>query len=335
MLDGEQRISGVCGPQAEAFTIVTTLGHLEADHVSGETDGNVYRKSTQDATVVHAVFDLSLAGDEATGTMRLSWPAFSGCSAYDSGTFNVAVPCDSGCDADLAVVYAADRQQVAPLEPFTFTLTATNSSASRSRSATLKQSFERDIVEVLGTTPSAGTCSTAPGMLGPYETTDVTCEVGDVAPGTTATVAVRVRALFPGRVQGTGSARSTVTPDPNPQNGSALAVTNSVSDAALLSGSKLKVRAGRIRVPVHCPSSAGCTGMVRVRVLGRGKGRNLGSSPYALGPGKSDKIPLKLTKPVRRELARKGSVRAVGFASGKTGFGWASVTTRALTLKRR
>jgi hypothetical protein len=253
-----------------------------------------------------------------------------------------AGPVSAATEADLSVTNAVDNVQLVPRQPFTFTLTVTNTSAEvTSRDVKLVESLPLDEfwLEIVSVAGSAGTCETVSGSFGPYTTRDVTCSVGDIAPGASATLTLTLRGNQPVDAQVAGSARS-ATPDPNTTNSSAFAVAHVVNDAARTPVVKISVPVvrGVAAVPVTCPAVAlaACSGSLelKVRVVVTNRMLRLGPVPYTVAPGRTVKPRVKVSKAVRKMLAKKGSVVAAGRVSSKNAFGWSAVAQAVVILKR-
>jgi RTX calcium-binding nonapeptide repeat (4 copies) len=76
----------------------------------------------------------------------------------------------------------------------------------------------------------------------------------------------------------------------------------------------LRVRGGRIRVPLLCNGPAACRGSVTLRAAGR----RAAQRSFALTPASHATVSLRLSRAARRALARRGRLRAVVSAAGVT-----------------
>jgi uncharacterized repeat protein (TIGR01451 family) len=109
-------------------------------------------------------------------------------------------------------------------QTFSYTLKASNAGPNDSMSTTITDPLPSGVTFV-SATPSSGTCS---------GTTTVTCNVGAVFAGDSATVTLTVKAAAPGTATNTASVSSS-EPDSNPANNSASAsvTINPAADLAL------------------------------------------------------------------------------------------------------
>lgn len=133
--------------------------------------------------------------------------------------------------ADLAITKTGTPDPALVGGTLTYTLSVTNQGPSTATSVTVTDPLPASVI-LVSATPSQGTCSSAGGT--------VTCSLGSLADGATATVTIRVTPAVKATITNTASVSANER-DPNPANNSATASTR----ALIVSGSAfgLQVRA--------------------------------------------------------------------------------------------
>ena len=128
-------------------------------------------------------------------------------------------------NADVTVTKAASKDRVAAGEGVTYTLTVVNNGPSVADAVTVADTLPADVVPVTATS-SAGTCTVA-GQ-------DVSCALGDVAPGSPVTVTITA-ATSPAAAPGLRDNTATVSSptDTTPGNNTATATVDLTSEADL------------------------------------------------------------------------------------------------------
>ena len=169
--------------------------------------------------------------------------------------------------ADVGVTMEDGPDPVAPDETITYTQRVTNTGSIAGTNARLIDALPPG-VSFVSAEPSQGECEgTAP----------ITCRLGTLAPGATATVRIVVRAGPPGEVLNTATV-STDEVDPDPRNNSATAATTvAARGAAAPRGPRSRARVAG--VPRRCTRSAfrvrvavgGSSAIRSIRVLLDGK----------------------------------------------------------------
>jgi uncharacterized repeat protein (TIGR01451 family) len=128
--------------------------------------------------------------------------------------------------ADLSLTKTASVSSTTVGDQFSYTLKASNAGPNDSMSTTVTDTLPSGVT-LVSATPSSGTCS---------GTTTVTCNVGAVFAGDSATVTLTVKAAAPGTATNTASVSSS-EPDSSPANNSA-SVSVTISPAADLALTK-------------------------------------------------------------------------------------------------
>jgi hypothetical protein len=95
-----------------------------------------------------------------------------------------------------------------------------------------------------------------------------------------------------------------------------------------------KVTGDSAALRISCPaiSAGNCTGVLVLRTT---KGTKLGRSRYALAPGASATVKVKLARGVRRLASRKGRLSTVAVASAKGNVAQSSRTVTLVLNRRR
>ena len=126
--------------------------------------------------------------------------------------------------ADVSVTMGSVPASLAGGAPLTYTITVTNNGPGNALNVAMTDAFPPGVAFVSSAT-SVGTCS---------GTTVVTCTLGTMTSGQTATITIVVKPLLAGTLLNTVNATST-TPDPNSANNSAATSTTVTSNAVALS----------------------------------------------------------------------------------------------------
>jgi uncharacterized repeat protein (TIGR01451 family) len=217
-------------------------------------------------------------------------------------------------EADLSITATATAGVVNIGDTVNFTLAVKNNSA-----AVTAQS-----VIVHNSLPGRFTFLSAKGM-GCTGGPALSCGLGNLAPGASATVIVAARAKTPGDSVDTGSVSSS-TGDANLGNNSAdvrVRVQSPPYPGASVAAGTIRVRKGVGTMLASCPPEAvtRCAGTVivqsarRVAVPSKKHRRKrvirLGSGVLGVKPGSTGKVKISITKLGRKLLARRGSIAAV------------------------
>jgi endonuclease YncB( thermonuclease family) len=140
--------------------------------------------------------------------------------------------CQPQTTADLALTLLDAPDPVTGGSELTYTATVGNVGPGAAADVRLTIGFDPGVLGILAATPTQGTCSQG----APVVTAAVTCALGPIAAGSSATVSIIVGAMA------TLTATATVTspnPDPNRANNSAWALTTVVGGTAPSASGKL------------------------------------------------------------------------------------------------
>ncbi|CAM3715836.1 hypothetical protein [Nocardioides zeicaulis] len=162
----------------------------------------------------------------ATGTLVNSASADSTTADPDPSDDTATTTATVATRADLAVTKSADA--VVDGTDATYTIVATNTGPSTARSVQVTDPVPGSLTYVSSGT-SRGSCAAA------GTPTTVTCDVGDLAPGESATVTVRAHTPADGSARGASNTATATSPttDPAPGNNSATYVLPTASQADL------------------------------------------------------------------------------------------------------
>ena len=219
------------GPSAATSAVLDDVLPAQATFAPRFSDPRCTAPATPGAQVT---CDLSAVPVGDTVVVRIAAalsPAFTGDTITNSAVFRSAAnePVTSAPvttpvvrSADLAVTKSATSQAVPAGEQAEFVITVTNNGPSVARAVQLEDLLPpgTSLVSIV-TNPDSVSC------------TDATCEIGDLAPGTTvsATIALAVLAATPaGRLTNTAVVRSP-TPDPEPATRTSTATIDVVPTA--------------------------------------------------------------------------------------------------------
>jgi beta-glucosidase len=147
------------------------------------------------------------------------------------GTYHVYVggsSCDLRLQADVFMPHAADLSltktgspnPVKRDKPLTYTLSVHNAGPLAASGVTVTDPLPRKF-DLRSRTTSQGTCSAAKAS----EVTTVTCQLGSLTSGATATITIVARATTKGTVTNTATAKASSPDDPDPTNNTASATT--------------------------------------------------------------------------------------------------------------
>jgi uncharacterized repeat protein (TIGR01451 family) len=209
---------------ADTCSFHATGDHVGTDPLLGPLQDNGGPTRTQAIPNTSAAFD---GGDSV------------GCPATDQR--GVARPQSAACDigsfelelADLAITKSVSAATVAAGTTVSFTLALANAGPSTAHAATVTDALPATL-GLVSATPSAGSCS---------GTTTVSCALGELASGASATVTIVARGLKPGAVTNAATGASS-TFDPNAANNAAsaqLTVTPLAITAARLSSKRFRI----------------------------------------------------------------------------------------------
>jgi uncharacterized repeat protein (TIGR01451 family)/CSLREA domain-containing protein len=149
-----------------------------------------------------------------TDQRGVSRPQGSGC---DIGAFELVPP-----QADLSITKSGAPNPVVSGNRLTYTITVTNEGPQGATGVTVTDPLP-DAVRFNSMSSTQGTCIRSTTRKSPRNGT-VTCSLGALANGATASVTIVVTATTPGTLSNTASERGN-EPDPNPANNSATATT--------------------------------------------------------------------------------------------------------------
>lgn len=180
--------------------------------------------------------------------------------------------------ADLAISKTDSPDPVAVGLNVTYTLTVTNNGPSNAVDVTVTDTLPSAVTHV-SSTPSQGTCS--------YDSTNhkVTCNIGSITSGVSATVTIVVKTSTAGMIGNTASVSGSVT-DPNTSNNTTPMVTTNVGDV-----SRLTAVSTRSFVSTGDNVAIGgfiIGGNVSKTVLIRGRGPSMSGAPYYVQGTMSD-----------------------------------------------
>ncbi len=189
--------------------------------------------------VIVVTVDASVTAKELTNTATASSPTPDPGTSNNTATDTTEVV----ANADLAVTKTASPATVHAGENVTYTVKATNGGPSEARSVVVSDVLPASLTFVTAV-PATANCTVA-GV----QHRSVTCQLGNLAAGTTSTISIVAR-VDPSTRRGTitnNAVVSSQTPDPNPDNNhdsattnvdtsADLAITKSASPSPLLAG---------------------------------------------------------------------------------------------------
>ncbi len=123
--------------------------------------------------------------------------------------------CGSATGADLSITKTDSPDPVVADSPLTYTLTASNTGPSNASNVTVTDTLPANVI-FGSATPSQGSCS---------GTTGVTCNLGTINNGASATIIIAITPVQPGTITNTASVTATES-DPNTLNNSASQPTS-------------------------------------------------------------------------------------------------------------
>jgi uncharacterized repeat protein (TIGR01451 family) len=152
------------------------------------------------------------AGTTITDSVNVTATTTDGIPANNPSSDSIIVAARTS--ADVAIVKTDSPDPVGEGQMITYTLRVTNNGPAVATNVTVADNLP-GTVSFIRSTPSAGTCS---------GTTNISCNLGSLAVGNTATVVIVVQALSTGTVNNTATVTATET-DPVPANNSSTAST--------------------------------------------------------------------------------------------------------------
>jgi uncharacterized repeat protein (TIGR01451 family) len=268
-----------------------------------------------------------------------------------------------GCPkADIALSETAAPATVTAGQDVTYTLSATDNGPDPVPDVTVTDPLPAG-AQLVSATPSAGTCASASGPL--------SCDVGTLANGASATVTVVLRPTQPGSVQNAAGIDSKwlhLLPadagagDPNPANNSAsttltvapatvasagtasgTALPDPFAGVALLSGRSVTVKNGRAVLAVRSATAAHGSvelTIISVQLVGTGKHRHsqrvttvLGKASFTVAAGRKITLSVRLSGQALALLGKQRMLGVVQLASATDNIGTTKSTSAKLTLK--
>ncbi len=169
--------------------------------------------------------------------------------------------------ADLSITKTDSPDPVAVGTNLTYTIAVRNNGPSTATGVTLTDTLPSGLTYV-SSTPTQGSCSQASGT--------VTCNLGNISNGSTATITIVVTPTATGTISNTASVSSSVS-DPNTANNNATATTNVIYPLRLLNISTRALVQTGANVEI-----AGFIigGNVPKQVLIRGRGPSMSGAPF-------------------------------------------------------
>ncbi|MDT0187071.1 hypothetical protein Q9S36_43490 [Microbacterium sp. ARD31] len=213
---GDQLPAGITGIAASTTAGSCTVSGSAVDCALGTIAAGRSVQVTIDGLL--AAGATGTLANSATATTTTADPA----PGNDTGTSSVAID----TLADLAVTTSADP--VVDGNVATYTIVVTNNGPSTARSVKVTDPVPAPLTYV-GATTDRGTCAAA------GDPATVTCDVGDLAVGASATVTVQAQTPADGTARGTSNTATVTSPtnDPVPGNNSATHVLPTASQADL------------------------------------------------------------------------------------------------------
>jgi uncharacterized repeat protein (TIGR01451 family) len=180
----------------------------------------------------------ALSGPTGPGQRPSEVPATAGSRFYDATAFSLGntvsptqdvqsflYPLDNTPSmdfvvpaADLAITKTDSPDPVKGGQNLTYTIVVTNNGPSTATGVTMTDQLPKNAGYASATT-TKGSCTAKPSRA------LVTCALGDMASGTSATVTIVVKSPTKGTITNTASVTATSPPDPNPSNNTATATT--------------------------------------------------------------------------------------------------------------
>ena len=180
----------------------------------------------------------ALSGPTGPGQRPTEVPATAGSRFYDATAFSLGntvsptqdvqsflYPLDNTPSmdfvmpaADLAITKTDSPDPVRGGQNLTYTIVVTNNGPSAATGVTMTDQLPKNAGYASATT-TKGSCTAKPSKA------LVTCALGDMASGTSATVTIVVKSPTKGTITNTASVTATSPPDPNPSNNTATATT--------------------------------------------------------------------------------------------------------------
>jgi uncharacterized repeat protein (TIGR01451 family) len=180
----------------------------------------------------------ALSGPTGPGQRPSEVPATAGSRFYDATAFSLGntvsptqdvqsflYPLDNTPSmdfvvpaADLAITKTDSPDPVRGGQNLTYTIVVTNNGPSTATGVTMTDQLPKNAGYASATT-TKGSCNAKPSKA------VVTCALGDMASGTSATITIVVKSPTKGTITNTASVTATSPPDPNPSNNTATATT--------------------------------------------------------------------------------------------------------------
>ena len=221
------------GPSDARDVVVTDTLDADLTVLEATIEGGTCVVSGQTVTCTRP-----LLPDDATATARLrvlvdaerqaplaNTASVTSASDATPGNNTDTLTSDVTPSADVTITKAASKDRVAAGEGVTYTLTVVNNGPSVADAVTVADTLPADVVPTTAGA-TAGTCAVS-GQ-------DVSCDLGDVAPGSPVTVTITA-ATSPGAAPGprNNTAQVSSTTDTTPGNNTATATVDVISEADL------------------------------------------------------------------------------------------------------
>jgi len=260
----------------------------------------------------------------------------------DIGAFEVA---ETPPGADLSLTSADSPDPVVVGQPLAYTLTVRNNGPDSATGVTVTD-FLPNNVSLVSATPSQGSCS------GPIT---VSCALGNLANGATATVTIAVRPAAAGALSNTASVTGSPN-DPNPDDNSDTETTTvnpspPANAAPVNPNPQLLCTGSTCRVPIKCDGVSGTSCNIAVKIFvpaktlavrfgdapaARARGRLLFAAGVTNIPaGQIANVKLKLRKAGRQIASTSTRLRIRGRMEIRNSTGTVSSTPIRIRLKRR
>ncbi len=295
------KTDGVGDDQAEYDAATRTVRARIGSGATATAGGTLVSANT--ATVAFRVrVDSTAAGTTLRNSATLAYRAETLAKDYTYQTAEVATPVAE--EADVALTKTASADSVTAGDQVAYTLTASNAGPSTAAGVQVVDTLPNGVT-YLSSSPSAGSCSVASGTL--------TCALGSLPSGATATVGVVVRVPPDSDATSvTNVARVTsTTSDPNPADNNAsvstavvrqadLALTQAVSPASPVPGTEVTYtlvatnngtsRAATVQVGDTLPAALRVTSATPAQGTCTVTGSQVACATGALDPGQSVEI---------------------------------------------